>query len=568
MTRTLSALLFSLLLASSAWGQTTVPGPPIGAGGTLINAINITSYGASASAADNTTGLQAAINAAVAAKQALYIPAAASCYKYTAPLTISGNLSIVGDYVSGNWNGSINVPTGSPVIVGSVLCPTANGSDAIDISGTSLQVNISNLGILFQTTFGQSSTTTGDGIHYLPGTNVQGLSAAFWQNVIVYGHDGNHYAYNIQNPIYGTFIQTFSYGGGAWNLNGNATSLNWGNMTFVEPVGQVVVGGTANGMTLTASASQRLNLITFIRPQIIVNNAAGITPGGNPPTSVQSIWSEDANVTNIRKIAPDFETNVASAVTFGPPAKGNDVDWAGAFASAASINAPAWLANGMMYGPQTRNLNDLTSSGTVALAATNAFPGGSVSATTATTYTRYATLYLGVPSAGANVTMPTPESLYALGAIFTNSNIASAGGAFLNGTTQINTNNGASTTEIGDGTTTGQITIGGSAGKVALNGAIADSGYDYQTPATGGAVTLSNTKYHEIIDPAGTLATLTVNLPPAPIDGQYVDVRFSQIITALTVSGNGHSVAGNPTSAAVGSQFGCIYRNANTTWYC
>lgn len=105
-------------------------------------------------------------------------------------------------------------------------------------------------------------------------------------------------------------------------------------------------------------------------------------------------------------------------------------------------------------------------------------------------------------------------------------------------------------------------------GTLLTNAAIADTGFGYATPATGNTVTIANTVYHQIIDPAGTLATLTVNMPATPTNGQYEDVRFSQIITALTVSGNGNSIVGNPTSAAVGSQFSCFFRTTNTTWYC
>lgn len=105
------------------------------------------------------------------------------------------------------------------------------------------------------------------------------------------------------------------------------------------------------------------------------------------------------------------------------------------------------------------------------------------------------------------------------------------------------------------------------AGGITSLGRIVDAGYGYFTPVTAGTVTLSNTVSHNIIDPAGTLAALTINMPPTPIDGQVVDIRISQVITALTVSGNGNSVKGNPTTAAVGSSFSGIYKISNTTWY-
>lgn len=451
------ALLIAALVCSSAafaegQGYQTVIPP---------NSINVSSYGASSSASDNQAALNNAISAAVSANKALYIPAAPSCYKYTAPLTIAGNLKIVGEQVEENWNNGIAVPLGTPPLTGSVLCPvSSSGVDAIDISASvpSLDVEFENVGILFQgyATFAAS----GDGIRYIPTANGQGLSGATWKNVKVYGHDGSHYAFNLQNPIYDTFINLYSYGGGILNLFGTSGSFNYGNLTFVQPYGEVVVGGTANGFTIAANGSQQLNLITFIRPQAITNNLAGVTPGGNAPTSSQLPWSQDANSTNVRLIAPDFETNVSSPVQFGTAAKGNDPDWAGLFTDAAALNAPSWSTNGIMYGPLTRTFTDTTGSGTVAIEAIAAFPGTTLKASNALTLTHMPTLYLGVPTAGTNVTTSRPESLYAAGNIFT-AGVLSGSGGFLTGNSQINTNASTATTEIGDGTTSGLVTIGG-----------------------------------------------------------------------------------------------------------
>lgn len=111
------------------------------------------------------------------------------------------------------------------------------------------------------------------------------------------------------------------------------------------------------------------------------------------------------------------------------------------------------------------------------------------------------------------------------------------------------------------------FSISGNGTVVTTNVSVADTGYGYFQPTTGQTVTLSNTVYHNIIDPAGTLANLTVNLPATPTDGMVVDIRFSQVITALVVSGNGHSVLGNPTTATLGSVLTAIYKVSNTTWY-
>ncbi len=73
-----------------------------------------------------------------------------------------------------------------------------------------------------------------------------------------------------------------------------------------------------------------------------------------------------------------------------------------------------------------------------------------------------------------------------------------------------------------------------------------------------------------ILTPAGTLATGTVTLPPVAdlFDGQEVLVTSSQVITALTVAGNGATVSGAPTSFGTGGFFALRYNTLLTTWFC
>jgi hypothetical protein len=521
----------------------------VASGGTGItnfippNAINILSYGVSTSSTDNATGLQSAINAAVAAGVPLYIPAASStCYKYTAPLTISGNLSVVGDYVVGNWSAGINVPLGTPPLAGSVLCPSSNGSDAIDIVGTSLQVNISNVGILFQTVL----AGTGDGIHYFPSGTNQGLTNAYWQNVMVYGHDGNHYAFNIQNPIYGTFVQVVSFGGGGWNLMGSGGSLNFGNMTFIQPYVQVIVGGSANGFTITASSSQKLNLLTFVRPQAIVNNISGVSPAGNLPTSAQSIWSMDANVRNVRTISPDFETNVGSSFSTGASGVGNDLDWNSLFTDAATINAPAWTTGGIMYGPQTRTFNDTTSSGTGSNTGMFAFPGTHVTASNAVTYPVLSTLYVSPPILGSNASASRLAAIYATAEIYTTGDLGSNSGLFVTGTTQINHNSG-SVTQISDGTASGAVTIGGANNKVGIG-----TSTSYSKLTVWGTDSAATTSAFSVVNNASTTVFSVFDNGNATYSGsifQSSDQRLKTNVLSLDASSSLAAINGlNPVS--------------------
>lgn len=499
--------------------------------------LNILDYGVTSGAADNATNLQAAITAAIAAGKQLYIPSAPSgaCYKYTPPLTIAGDLAIVGSNVGENWAGGINVPLGTQPLNGSVLCPVSNGSDAIDITGTSRHVDILNLGILFQTPF----VGTGDGINYVPGSNVQGLSGSRWENVKVYGHDGNHYAYNLTNPIYDTLIAPFSYGGGGFNIAGNSTSGQYGNMVLIQPYTQVVVGGTSNGFTLTASQSAVLNLMTFIRPQSIIDNVSGVSPGGNLPTSAQLIWSADANVKTIRVIAPDWETNVAAGLTVGASGVGSDMDWAGYVGDTAFVNAPSWGTTGLTFGPISRTYTDTTGTGTVALQTMNSFPGTTLKATSPTTYTVLSTLYVSPPIQSTNVTATRLAAIYANGEIATTSDVTAQGGAFLSGGLVALNKNSNNAVEIADGTSNGLVTIGGASNTVGIRNlsattiATATNCSSGASPAVCGSAAAGSAAV-----PTGASPTLQINTTAVTANSQIFLNEDESLGTKLGVTCN------------------------------
>lgn len=93
-------------------------------------------------------------------------------------------------------------------------------------------------------------------------------------------------------------------------------------------------------------------------------------------------------------------------------------------------------------------------------------------------------------------------------------------------------------------------------------------GYSKQVPTTGFSITIGANVSALILDPAGTLATGTVTMPAAPIDGQFVTLSSTQIITALTFSANaGQSIKNAPTTLAAGARVEYVYVLANTTWY-
>lgn len=98
----------------------------------------------------------------------------------------------------------------------------------------------------------------------------------------------------------------------------------------------------------------------------------------------------------------------------------------------------------------------------------------------------------------------------------------------------------------------------------------------YSSPAsTGFNVTISDgddddENVHLILTPTGTLAAGTITLPlyASVVDKQEVLVNCTQIVTTLTVAGNGATaVLGAPTTLAANAFFRLKNDAVNKTWY-
>ncbi len=100
--------------------------------------------------------------------------------------------------------------------------------------------------------------------------------------------------------------------------------------------------------------------------------------------------------------------------------------------------------------------------------------------------------------------------------------------------------------------------------------------YQYAAPLTGASIVVANTTGKLLLDPAGTIATLTVTFPPstALIDGQTLEIGSSNTVTALTLTaGAGTTIKASTlptaltisTTGSAGYKF--LYKSSNTTWY-
>lgn len=87
----------------------------------------------------------------------------------------------------------------------------------------------------------------------------------------------------------------------------------------------------------------------------------------------------------------------------------------------------------------------------------------------------------------------------------------------------------------------------------------------YAAPTVGQTVTInSNGHVQLLVNPAGTLATLTITFPSTPSDGDMIEMGCSQIVTALTM--NGGTIIGSLAALAVGGGGTWIFSATASSW--
>ncbi len=117
----------------------------------------------------------------------------------------------------------------------------------------------------------------------------------------------------------------------------------------------------------------------------------------------------------------------------------------------------------------------------------------------------------------------------------------------------------------------GGLSVGGPvAGTTLTNTAqTIDKAYTYSAPASGTTVAIASGTQTALIDPAATLAALTITLPTcnASYDGSLVRFTSTKAVTALTLSAASGGVSPAATALSAGAGHGFICRGASTTWY-
>lgn len=144
------------------------------------------------------------------------------------------------------------------------------------------------------------------------------------------------------------------------------------------------------------------------------------------------------------------------------------------------------------------------------------------------------------------------------------SNIVSSTGSVILGGNSITLSNFNNTVAVPSLLITDPVGTGSNILTIDTNGNVGIESHSYFTPSTGGTVNLVSGSYN-IINPATSILTLTVNVPGSPNDNDFVEIKYTQAVTTVTY-GNG-TVKDGIISPVLGQGFKLVYHAATTTWY-
>lgn len=203
------------------------------------------------------------------------------------PFTVNKSVCIVGE---GIFADPRNLPLDPDDILsdagGTVIQVTTSDTNGMTLVGT-LTVSIRNLVIRF------SGNGTGSGIYSDPGFGNSGLLYSTLENIIVLGHDADHYAFYLVNFLHIAGKMLFSFGGPALYFASLSNTIKYGDAVFEE-----VLARTAPSLQISRNIVElvgtdwqfQLNLIEFRRLDIMdrssdlstsfslhMNNSAWIT---------------------------------------------------------------------------------------------------------------------------------------------------------------------------------------------------------------------------------------------------------------------------------------------------
>lgn len=96
---------------------------------------------------------------------------------------------------------------------------------------------------------------------------------------------------------------------------------------------------------------------------------------------------------------------------------------------------------------------------------------------------------------------------------------------------------------------------------------IGDASTDYlDAPTTGFSHTIPDNCSAQIILPAATLAAGTITFPATPFPSQQLYIKSTKTITALTMVGNGFTIASPATTLPANTTLIYTFRESTSTW--
>jgi len=154
-----------------------------------------------------------------------------------------------------------------------------------------------------------------------------------------------------------------------------------------------ITGGAVTASTPLFAATQTWNNagITFKAIDINITDTAS-----NAASLLMDLRRNATSVYNVDKFGNSVQSGSATL---------------GSIVLSGNVSAAAWTTNGLKIRNVPATLTDTTSSGTVVNAYTHAIGGNTIAASSAVTFTNYFTAFIGVPVAGANVTLTNSWAL-------------------------------------------------------------------------------------------------------------------------------------------------------------
>lgn len=151
---------------------------------------------------------------------------------------------------------------------GSVIVQCSANTDAIQLSGTAVSQNIEKFGVRFAGRFVNTGHAINNSCNSIQSQGYHDIgNASFrWHDVSVFGHDGNHWAFLINNAQYGHLSSLHSQGGGGLSFRQDNGDL-WAGQTKIDaPYCNVHVAGSCSAIeaaSYTSSTSiQNVNLFS------------------------------------------------------------------------------------------------------------------------------------------------------------------------------------------------------------------------------------------------------------------------------------------------------------------